>query len=260
MRARLDTELVERGLVSSREKAKRLILAGAVRVDGQLARKPSDRVDPAGQIEITAAEKYVSRGGHKLEAALEAFQIRCDGAVCVDIGASTGGFTDCLLQRGARRVHAVDVGKGQLDWKLRQDPRVTPWEGVNARSLAVVGATSRSRRRRSRDREVAPTIPMVDIATVDVSFISLKKILPAVTGLLKSGGQIVALIKPQFEAGRKFVKRGGVVRDSAVHERVKTEIETFATETLGLRMLGLIESPLLGPAGNKEFLIGLKKP
>jgi 23S rRNA (cytidine1920-2'-O)/16S rRNA (cytidine1409-2'-O)-methyltransferase len=243
MRARLDLELVARGLVPSREKAKRLILAGAVRVDGQLAGKASDRVDEHARLELAAGEKYASRGGHKLEAALDALAIRCAGAVCVDIGASTGGFTDCLLQRGARRVHTVDVGKGQLAWQLRADPRVVVHDEVNARNLTaeMIGEN-------------------VDIVTIDVSFISLQKILPAAASVLRAGGQLVALIKPQFEAGRQFVKKGGVVRDAQVHERVQAEVAAFATDKLGLRLLGFVASPLLGPAGNREFLIGLAKP
>jgi len=243
MRERIDTRLVTLGHCESREKAKRLILAGAVRVNDQKAAKPSDRVDENAKIDIEVAETYVSRGGYKLEAALDAFHIPCDGAVCADIGASTGGFTDCLLQRGARRVHAVDVGKGQLAWKLRCDARVIVHDGVNARNLAPgdLGET-------------------VEIVTLDVSFISLEKVLPAACRLLAPAGRMVALIKPQFEAGRKFVKRGGVVRDSAVHERVTMDITTFTTGTLGLRRIGLMESPLRGPAGNKEFLIGLEKP
>ena len=243
MRARLDIELVERGLAPSREKAKRLILAGAVRVNGQLASKASDLVEKDAALNIEAAEKYVGRGGHKLEPALDAFHVQCADAVCVDIGASTGGFTDCLLQHGAKRVHAVDVGKGQLDWKLRQDPRVMIHDEVNAREISTdtIGEAA-------------------DIVTMDVSFISLQKVLPAVVGLLKAGGVLIALIKPQFEAGRKFVEKGGVVRDSTVHDRVKDEISQFAVQTLGLRLIGIIPSPLLGPAGNKEFLIGLVKP
>lgn len=243
MRARLDTELVARGLAESREKAKRLILAGAVRVNGQTAGKPSDLVPESAQLKVEMPAQYVSRGGHKLEAALDAFHIECAGKVCADIGASTGGFTDCLLQRGAARVHAIDVGKGQLDWKLRQDPRVVVHDELNARQLRP-----------------ADLREPVSLATVDVSFISLTKVLPAVIGLLAPGGRVVALIKPQFEAGKKFVTKGGVVRDSAVHERVKTDITTFATGPLGLRLLGVIDSPLLGPAGNKEFLIGLAVP
>ena len=243
MRVRLDTQLVAGGLVSSREKAKRLILAGAVRMNGQVALKPSDLVEEIARLEVAAAEKYVSRGGHKLEAALDSFGVSCQNAVCVDIGASTGGFTDCLLQRGACRVHAVDVGKGQLYWRLRRDTRVTVHDELNARNLrfADIGETA-------------------EIVTIDVSFISLTKVLPAVAGLLKSGGTLIALIKPQFEAGRKFVKKGGVVRDSAVREQVKMKVTEFATTELGLRLLGVVDSPLLGPAGNKEFLIGLVKP
>ena len=243
MRARLDTELVARGLVESREKAQRLILAGAVRVNGQVAGKASDAVPVGAKLEITAGEKFVSRGGHKLEAGLDAFQINPTGKTCVDIGASTGGFTDCLLQRGAAKVHAVDVGKGQLAWKLREDPRVVVHDGCNARNLlpADIGEP-------------------VDMVTLDVSFISLKKVLPAAVALLPTGGLIVALIKPQFEAGRQDVGKGGVVRDAGVHERVTAEITGFGTGPLGLRLLGLIESPLLGPAGNKEFVVGFAKP
>lgn len=236
---RLDTLLVSRQLAESREKAKRLILAGAVRVNGQLAGKPSDLVPEDAKLEIEAAEKFVSRGGHKLEAALDAFQVDCTGKTCLDIGASTGGFTDCLLQRGATSVRAVDVGKGQLSWKLRQDSRVTVHDKVNARDL---------------------TGEPVDLVVIDVSFISLTKVLPAAVKLVKSGGHLIALIKPQFEAGRKFVTKGGVVRDSAVHERVKAEVAEFATGKLGLRFLGFCDSPLLGPAGNKEFLVGFAQP
>jgi 23S rRNA (cytidine1920-2'-O)/16S rRNA (cytidine1409-2'-O)-methyltransferase len=243
MRSRLDTALVARGLVESREQAKRLILAGAVRVAGQVARKPSDLVADDADLKISAAEKYVSRGGYKLEAALSAFGIPCRQAVAVDLGASTGGFTDCLLQHGARRVHAVDVGRGQLAWRLRQDPRIVLHEGCNARAITPeqIGEPA-------------------DIVTVDVSFISLAKVLPAAVTLLRSGGVLVALIKPQFEAGKKFVKRGGIVRDSAVHEQVKSNITALVTGPLGLRWLGTIESPLRGPAGNKEFLLAARKP
>ncbi len=243
MRTRLDTLLVDRQLAESREKAKRLILAGAVRVEGQLAHKPSDLVENSAALKVTAAEQYVSRGGHKLEAALDAFGIECRDAVCLDIGASTGGFTDCMLQRGARKIHAVDVGKGQLHWRLRRDARVVVHDELNARRLtgAEIGE-------------------FADMVTIDVSFISLTKVLPATVELLRPGGWLVALIKPQFEAGRRDVKRGGVVKDPLVHERVTAEIRQFASDKLGLRLLGLIESPLLGPAGNKEFLIGLQKP
>jgi len=243
MRVRLDTQLVARGLAPSREKAKRLILAGAVRVNGQVAAKPSDIVEDTARLEVAAAEKYVSRGGYKLEAGLDSFGVSCQNTTCVDIGASTGGFTDCLLQRGARRVHAVDVGKGQLFWRLRQDARVTVHDELNARNLklADIGETA-------------------DIVTIDVSFISLTKVLPAAVGLLKSGGTLIALIKPQFEAGRKFVKKGGVVWDPAVREQVKMRVTGFATTELGLQLLGVVDSPLLGPAGNKELLMCLVKP
>ena len=243
MRARLDTELVARGLTVSREQAKRLILAGAVRVNGQLAGKASDTVVADADVQITSAEKFVSRGGHNLEAALTAFQMDPTGKRCVDIGASTGGFTDCLLQHGASHVHAVDVGKGQLAWKLRQDPRVTVQDEVNARNLlpSQIGTP-------------------VDLVTIDTSFISLTKILPAAEQLLRPGGELIALIKPQFEAGRADVGKGGVVRDAGVHERVQAEVIDFATRTLGLRLVGRCESPLLGPAGNKEFLVGFTKP
>jgi 23S rRNA (cytidine1920-2'-O)/16S rRNA (cytidine1409-2'-O)-methyltransferase len=243
MRVRLDTLLVSRGLTESREKAKRLILAGAVRVETQLAHKPSDLVEEDAALAVDAAEKYVSRGGYKLEAALDAFHIPSAGLICADLGASTGGFTDCLLQRGAARVHAVDVGKGQLDWKLRQDSRVAIHDELNARHLTAADIGEE-----------------IDLVTIDVSFISLTKVLPAAVGILKTAGTLVALIKPQFEAGKKFVKKGGVVRDSQVHESVKQHIQEFATATLGLVPLGIVESPLLGPAGNKEFLIVLRKP
>lgn len=238
MRARLDIALVERGLTESREKAKRLILAGAVRVNGQVAGKPSDTVADDATIELAAAEKYVSRGGYKLEAALDTFHIDCTGKTCADLGASTGGFTDCLLQRGAAGVHAVDVGKGQLAWKLRQDPRVVVHDETNARNLTGLSA---------------------ELITIDVSFISLTKVLPAAVAMLKPAGVLLALIKPQFEAGRQDVGKGGVVRDPVVHERVKEEIKNFGLG-LGLRLLGITDSPILGPAGNKEFLIGFCKP
>jgi 23S rRNA (cytidine1920-2'-O)/16S rRNA (cytidine1409-2'-O)-methyltransferase len=243
MRVRLDTQMVAVGLAGSREQAKRLILAGSVRVNGQVAGKPSDMMDDAAAITVDAPEKFASRGGHKLEAALESFHVPCSGAVCVDLGASTGGFTDCLLQHGACRVHAVDVGKGQLAWKLRQDARVVVHDEFNARNITPTDIGEPA-----------------DIVTIDVSFISLTKVLPAAVALLKPGGWIVALIKPQFEAGKSFVKKGGVVRDSAVHERVQQEVIACGTGTLGLRLVGVIPSPLLGPAGNKEFLVGFIKP
>jgi len=242
MRIRLDTQLVVRQVCDSREKAKRLILAGAVRVNGQLAHKPSDLVDKHASLSVEAEEKYVGRGGYKLEAALDKFHVSCNGLVCADLGASTGGFTDCLLQYGAARVHAVDVGRGQLAWRLRKNPRVVVHDKLNARHL-------------SPDHLGGP----VDLVTIDVSFISLTKVLPSAVAVLKPGGTIVALIKPQFEAGKKLVNKGGVVRDSRVHEAVTNMIQQFATQTLLLTVLGVTESPLLGPAGNKEFFIGLRK-
>ncbi|MGO9244883.1 MAG: TlyA family RNA methyltransferase, partial [Verrucomicrobiia bacterium] len=209
----------------------------------QLAHKPSELVDDHATLVVEAGEKYVGRGGHKLEQALDQFHISCDGLVCADLGASTGGFTDCLLQRGAARVHAVDVGKGQLDWKLRQNPRIVVHDKMNARHLTT--------------RDLGE---FVDLVTIDVSFISLTKVLPSAVSVLKPGGTLIALIKPQFEAGKKLVKKGGVVRDSLVHEAVTNMIQEFATQTLGLTRMGVTASPLLGPAGNKEFLIALRKP
>lgn len=242
-RTRLDVALVTRGLAGSREQAKRLILAGRVSVNHQPARKPGQLIATDAELTVTATERYVSRGGHKLEAALRAFGVDCRGWVCADLGASTGGFTDCLLQHGAARVHAVDVGHGQLAWRLRQDPRVVIHDDCNARYLSV-------------EQLGEP----VDLVTVDVSFISLKKVLPAAHGILKPGGWVIALIKPQFEAGKKFVGRGGVVRDSAVQQRVVDDMTRWVTNELGWTVRGVVESPLLGPAGNREFLLGAVRP
>jgi 23S rRNA (cytidine1920-2'-O)/16S rRNA (cytidine1409-2'-O)-methyltransferase len=234
-RERLDVLMHKTGLADSREQARRLIMAGQVSVNGAIADKPGTRVLTTAQIQIGARPPYVSRGGLKLEAALTAFAVGVQGQVAADIGASTGGFTDCLLQHGAARVYAVDVGYGQLAWTLRQDPRVVVMERINARYL---------------DSLPEP----VDLITIDVSFISLKLVLPAVIPLLKPTGQIIALAKPQFEAGRKQVGKGGVVRDSAVHHAVLYDLLVWAS-THGLRTQGLIPSPLRGPAGNIEFLI-----
>ena len=243
---RLDQMLVERGLCESRDKAKRLVLAGQVRINGQTARKPSDSTKPADEITIDAPEKFVSRGGHKLEQALEHFQIDVAGLTAIDLGASTGGFTDCLLQHGAGKVFAVDVGQGQFAWKLRQDPRVVVMEKTNARYLAC--------------KDFAATEPPADIVVVDCSFISLKKILPPAMPLLKPGGKIVALIKPQFEAGKEEADKGrGVITDAAVHERVLAELQEFVAAQAGVCWRGVVESPLLGPAGNKEFLALIEK-
>jgi len=243
---RLDQALVERGLCESRERAKRLILAGQVRINAQSAHKPSDSVKPDDQLTVDADEKYVSRGGHKLEHALHHFQLDVTGLTALDLGASTGGFTDCLLQHGAARVFAVDVGRGQLAWKLRQDPRVVVMEKTNARHLTPA----------QFPQPFAPA----DLAVVDCSFISLRNILPAAIALLRAGGRIVALIKPQFEAGKAEADKGrGVISDPAVHERVLAELQEFVRAQSGLRWQGVVESPLLGPAGNKEFLTLIEK-
>jgi 23S rRNA (cytidine1920-2'-O)/16S rRNA (cytidine1409-2'-O)-methyltransferase len=244
--ARLDQEMVERGLCESREKAKRAILAGEVRVNDQLARKASDTVGPEDKIALAAPEKYVSRGGFKLEHALEHFHLDVTALIAADLGASTGGFTDCLLQRGAAKVYAVDVGRGQLAWKLRRDKRVVVMEKTNARELTAA-------------KFPQPFVPF-DLAVIDCSFISLRKILPAAVALLRPSGKIVALIKPQFEAGKREADRGeGVIRDAAIHERVLRELEGFVAAQAGLRWAGVTESPLLGPAGNKEFLTLIEK-
>jgi len=243
---RLDQALVERGLCESRERAKRAILAGQVRVNAQSARKPSDSVKPDDQLALDAGDKYVSRGGHKLEHALNHFHLDVTGMTALDLGASTGGFTDCLLQYGAAKVFAVDVGRGQLAWKLRQDRRVVVMEKTNARHLTVAQFPQ-------------PFTP-ADLAVIDCSFISLRNILPAAIALLRPGGRIVALIKPQFEAGKAEADKGrGVISDPLVHERVLDELREFVRAQSGLRWQGVVESPLLGPAGNKEFLALIEK-
>lgn len=238
-RSRLDTLLVERGLVKSREQARRMIIAGEVRVGGETAAKPAMRVAPDVRIEIVARPRFVSRGGEKLAAALERFPIDVEGQICADVGASTGGFTDVLLQAGARRVYAIDAGYGQLAWALRQDERVIVMERTNARYLESLPEP-------------------IGLATIDVSFISLGLILPAACGWLAPGAEVVALVKPQFEAGRSQVGKGGVVRDPTVHREVLERAVGFATEN-GLTLAGMIPSPLRGPAGNIEFLIWLKE-
>jgi len=269
--SRLDQVLVERGLCTSREQAKRLILAGQVRVNGHPARKPSDHVPPAAELAVATPEKFVSRGGHKLEQALVHFDLAVAGLTAIDIGASTGGFTDCLLQHGAARVFAVDVGQGQLAWKLRQDPRVVVMEKTNARYLT--GRDFEADRKLTAARKQSPppacnlqpprtdpAEPPADLIVVDCSFISLKKILPPAVPLLKPGGRMVALIKPQFEAGKAEADKGrGVITDSAVHARVLAELEEFVATQAGLCWRGVVESPLLGPAGNKEFLALIEK-
>lgn len=244
---RLDQALVERGLCDSREKAKRAIMAGQVRINGHTAQKPSDSVKTNDEVTVTEPEQFVSRGGYKLEHALEHFKLEVSGIVAIDLGASTGGFTDCLLQRGAAKVYAVDVGQGQLAWKLRQDPRVVVMEKTNARELTP-------------DRFPEPFSP-VALVVIDCSFISLKKILPPAVALLRPSGKIAALIKPQFEAGKAEADKGeGVITDPAVHERVLRELEEFVSRENNLRWHGVTESPLLGQkGGNKEFLVLIEK-
>jgi len=235
---RLDKLLVARGLAESREQAQRMIMAGWVLVDGQPATKPGHKITPEADIHVKEQLPYVSRGGHKLAAALDAFHVSPEGWVCADIGASTGGFTDVLLQRGAARVYAIDVGYGQLHWRLRNDPRVIVMERVNARYLQGLPEP-------------------VQLVTIDASFISLRLLLPAARRLLAPGGQIIALVKPQFEAGKDRVGKGGVVRDPAVHRQVLTDIVDWAAaHDFGPQ--GLVPSPILGPKGNREFLLWLK--
>ena len=243
---RLDQVLVERGLCESREKAKRAIMAGQVQINQHPARKPSDPAGPGDQIELVAGEKYISRGGHKLEHALRHFQLNIEGTTAIDLGAATGGFTDCLLQHGASKVYAVDVGRGQLAWKLRRLPRVVVMDKANARDLTPANFPQ-------------PFAP-ADLVVIDCSFISLKKILPAAAGLLRDRGRMVVLIKPQFEAGKAEADKGaGVITDPKIHDRVLRELEEFVHRLPPLRWRGVTESPLLGPAGNKEFLALLEK-
>jgi len=234
---RLDSLLVERGLAESRALGRRLIMAGEVLVDRQPVTKPGTPVRRDALVEVRARPRFVSRGGEKLAAALEAFALDVTGWTCADVGASTGGFTDCLLQAGAARVYAIDVGYGQLAWSLRQDPRVVVMERTNARHVQSLPEP-------------------VHLITVDASFISLRLLLPVVRGWLQAGGQVVALVKPQFEAGRRDVGKGGVVRDRAVHRRVLDDVLATATG-VGYTPRGLIPSPLRGPAGNVEFLLWL---
>jgi 23S rRNA (cytidine1920-2'-O)/16S rRNA (cytidine1409-2'-O)-methyltransferase len=233
---RLDLLLLQRGLVESREKARALILAGQVLVDGQKADKAGHAVAEDSRIELLAPQRFVGRGGFKLEAALDQFHIDPTGKICLDVGASTGGFTDCLLQHGAARVYAIDVGTGQLDWKLRNDPRVNAQEQVNARFLS---------------REQVPET--IQLAVCDVSFISITMILPALPNLLAKDAEMVILVKPQFELERHQVGRGGIIRDATLHQLACRRVEEavrrldFQTE--------IIPSPLLGAEGNQEFLL-----
>ncbi len=241
-KVRLDVEMVNRGLCPSREKARALILAGEVRVNGTRAEKAGQEI--AADAEITAVEDaipFVSRGGLKLDKAIRTFPIDLNGRTCADIGASTGGFTDVMLKNGAAHVYAIDVGYGQLDWSLRNDPRVTVMERTNARFMTP-------------DWFSDP----ITFASIDVSFISLHLILPPLFECLTDGGEVVALIKPQFEAGRSEIGKNGVVRDAAVHERVIREMLAFS-ESVGFTVNGLSFSPITGPKGNVEFLLYISK-
>jgi 23S rRNA (cytidine1920-2'-O)/16S rRNA (cytidine1409-2'-O)-methyltransferase len=235
-RQRLDLILVGRGLVDSREKGQALILAGQVLVDGQKVDKPGHAVAPDSKIELAEQPRYVGRGGLKLEAALDHFSIHVSGKICLDIGSSTGGFTDCLLQHGAARVYAIDVGTAQLDWKLRNDPRVIVHEQLNARYL-------------SRNEVPEP----IDLAVCDVSFISITMILPVLPNLLAKGAGMVILVKPQFELERHQVGKGGIIRDPALHQQACRRVED-AVKQLGFQT-EIIPSPVLGAEGNQEFLL-----
>ncbi len=242
MKQRLDIYLVENGLVSGRDLAKSLIMEGKVYVNNQKADKAGEQVSEKDKVELRGETlKYVSRGGLKLEKAMNSFPIKLDGLVSMDIGASTGGFTDCMLQNGASKVFAVDVGYGQLAWKLRTDERVVNMERTNIRYVTP--------------EDIGQEL---DFASVDVAFISLKLVLPVAKNLLREGGEIVALIKPQFEAGREKVGKKGVVRDPEVHKEVIEEVVTFAQNT-GFEILGLDFSPIRGPEGNIEYLMYARK-
>ena len=243
MRARLDEILVARGLAPSRAVAQRLVREGKVRVEGRPNPKPGNPVPDDARIEVEEPERYVSRGGLKLEGAIEGFGLSLDGLDCLDVGASTGGFTDCMLQHGAARVAALDVGHGQLHPKMLADPRVWSKEGFNCRALAP---------------EDLPFVP--GFAACDVSFISLRLILPPMARVVAPGAYVVTLVKPQFEAGRAEVGRGGVVRDRKVRDKVVGEIRAFGTGRLGLEWIGVRESPIRGAAGNVEYTAYWRKP
>jgi 23S rRNA (cytidine1920-2'-O)/16S rRNA (cytidine1409-2'-O)-methyltransferase len=236
VKERLDRVIVDRSLAESREKAQALIMAGEVLINGQKASKPGQLVSPEARIEVTARLRYVGRGGLKLEGALQNFGIDVTGLVAADFGSSTGGFTDCLLQAGAARLHAIDVGTGQLDWRLRSDPRVIVHEGVNARYI-----------------ELTDLGEPVDLAVCDVSFISATLILHAMVRVLKERGGVIVLVKPQFEVGKGQVGKGGIVRDPALHEAACAKVQACA-EGLGFKTQ-IMESPITGAEGNKEFLL-----
>ena len=234
---RLDALMFNRGMCDSREQAKRLVLAGEVKVDGRMVDKPAEKFGEEAVVEIKEKPKFVGRGGLKLEGALEAFGIDVTGWICIDVGASTGGFTDCLLQRGAVKVHAVDVGTNQLVWKLRNDPRVISKEKFNARHMEPKDIGSKVR-----------------LAVMDLSFISLTKVLPAVFGVLEEGGEVVCLIKPQFELAREDIGKGGIVRDEELREQAVEKIRKFVTEEHGKTWKGVIPASIAGMDGNQEFL------
>ncbi len=239
-RERVDVLLVARGLCETREQAKRLVMAGEVRSGDRVVEKASTRLDEDAALEVRERPKFVGRGGLKLEGALDHFGIAVEGRTCLDVGASTGGFTDCLLQRGAARVHAVDVGTNQLAWKIRQDPRVVVKEKFNARHLVESDLGEK-----------------VGLVVMDVSFISLTRILPAVFGVLDEGGEVICLVKPQFELAREQIGKGGIVRDPALHEQAVEKIRSFVAEQ-GREWVGVVDSPITGTDGNREFLAWLR--
>lgn len=239
---RLDLLLFEKGLVESRSLAQRMVMAGEIHVNGEMVYKPSHLVSEEDEIFINPLPRFVSRGGEKLEKALLSFHLSdLSGKVCADVGSSTGGFTDCLLQHGAGKVFAIDVGKGLLHWKLRNDPRVVPMEESNARFIKALPES-------------------IDLVAIDASFISIKTLLPVVRGWLHAKGKIIALIKPQFEAGRELAAKGkGVIRDPLIHQEILRDMILFCLKT-GLEPLDMDISPILGPRGNREFLILIQNP
>jgi len=241
MRERLDKVIKERGLIRSRSRAQRMIAAGRITVDGKIVLRPGHPIDPEAQIEIVSREPYVSRGGEKLEAALDQFRIDPKGRICLDIGCSTGGFTDCLLQHGAERVHSVDVGHDQLDMRLRNHPRVIVHEGINARYLVP--------------QDIGES---VDLVTIDVSFISLKLVLPPLADILVPNGEIIALVKPQFEVGKDRLPSDGVVKNTADRDAVLTDIRAFIEAETPWNVIADMISPIRGEKGNVEFLIHLR--
>lgn len=238
---RVDALLVSRGLCESREQAKRLIMAGEVMTGTERVAKPSQKLAPDADLSVKEKPRYVGRGGFKIEGALKEFGIDPTGWVCADLGASTGGFTDCLLQHGARKVHAIDVGTNQLVWKLRSDERVVSKERFNARNLTPDDIGER-----------------VMLVVMDLSFISLTKVLPAAFSILEEGGSVISLIKPQFELSREEVGKGGIVREAGLHQKAVDKIRTFITEELGREWVGIMTSPITGTDGNIEFLARMK--